>query len=112
MGLNTRALCASLCTVPKLSERSVPRTVFHLKAVAYVSFFCLQDYPSLAQIARAIEANNINLVFAVTTDQLSIYEQLSANIKGSIAGRVAEDSSNVVELVKDQYMVRQANKNS
>ena len=67
--------------------------------------FLIQDYPSLSQINRAVKENKINLIFAVTEDQFPTYDRLSKYIEGSIAGKLANDSSNVVELVKDQYNV-------
>ena len=66
----------------------------------------LQDYPSLSQINRAVKDNKINMIFAVTEDQFPTYDRLSAYVEGSVAGKLANDSSNVVELVKDQYNVR------
>ncbi|OQV13505.1 Integrin beta-PS [Hypsibius exemplaris] len=62
-----------------------------------------QDYPSLSQINRAVKENKINLIFAVTEDQFPTYDRVSNYIEGSIAGKLANDSSNIVELVKDQY---------
>ncbi|GAV06686.1 hypothetical protein RvY_16633 [Ramazzottius varieornatus] len=62
-----------------------------------------QDYPSLSQINRAVKENKINMIFAVTEDQFPTYSRLSGYVEGSVAGKLANDSSNVVELVKDQY---------
>lgn len=52
-----------------------------------------------------MKQNAINIIFAVTGDQYDVYEKLSRHIEGSYAGILSNDSSNVVELVKDQYNV-------
>ncbi|XP_076361128.1 integrin beta-PS-like [Tachypleus tridentatus] len=62
-----------------------------------------QDYPSLSQINAEVKKHKVNVIFAVTSDQLSIYKRLSGHLEGSTAGKLEKDSSNVVELVKDQY---------
>ncbi|KAK2720272.1 hypothetical protein QYM36_004226 [Artemia franciscana] len=63
----------------------------------------IQDYPSVSQINQKVKENSINLIFAVTADQLPVYEQLSNQVEGAFAGKLDQDSSNVVELVKEQY---------
>lgn len=45
------------------------------------------------------------MIFAVTAEQISVYEQLSKHIEGSSSGILSEDSGNVVDLVKEQYNV-------
>lgn len=62
-----------------------------------------QDYPSLSQINMEVKKHKVNIIFAVTSDQLPVYKQLSDHLEGSTAGKLENDSSNVVELVKDQY---------
>ena len=63
----------------------------------------LLDYPSVSQINKVVKENSVNLIFAVTDDELHIYEQLSAAVEGSSVGRLSNDSSNVVQLVVAQY---------
>jgi len=41
----------------------------------------------------------------VTRDQIRIYRELSKLIEGSTVGELANDSSNIVELVKENYDV-------
>lgn len=43
------------------------------------------------------------MIFAVTKPTISIYEQLSKNIEGASVGALEADSSNIVELIKEQY---------
>ena len=63
----------------------------------------LLDYPSVSQINKVVKENSVNLIFAVTESELHIYEQLSAAVEGSSVGQLSNDSSNVVQLVVDQY---------
>ena len=62
-----------------------------------------QDYPSISQIASKVMKNNVNLLFAVTDDQFQSYSQLKNFIPGSETGQLAADSSNIVDLVKENY---------
>lgn len=57
------------------------------------------------QINLKVKKNAINMIFAVTNEQSKVYEQLSKHIEGSTSGILSEDSSNVVELVQEQYDV-------
>lgn len=64
-----------------------------------------QDYPSISQINLKVKQNAINVIFAVTAEELSVYEQLSRLVEGSSAAKLSNDSSNIVSLVRDQYNV-------
>lgn len=46
------------------------------------------------------------MIFAVTAEQIHVYERLKQHIEGASAGTLSENSENVVDLVKDQYSVR------
>lgn len=46
------------------------------------------------------------MIFAVTAEQIHVYERLKQHIEGSSASTLSDDSENVVDLVKDQYSVR------
>ena len=52
-----------------------------------------------------MKKNSINLIFAVTAEQTQLYERLSELIEGSSCGTLSNDSSNVVELITEQYKV-------
>lgn len=45
------------------------------------------------------------MIFAVTAEQISVYEQLSKHIEGSSTGVLSNDSDNIVDLVREQYNV-------
>lgn len=64
------------------------------------------DYPSISQINLKVKQNSINVIFAVTAQQSAVYEKLSKHVEGSYSAILSEDSSNVVDLVKEQYKVR------
>ena len=52
-----------------------------------------------------MKENRINVIFAVTEEQRDTYDELSSHIEASSAGTLSNDSSNVVQLVKEQYEV-------
>ena len=56
-------------------------------------------------MAHKVAAMKVNVIFAVTENQINVYRNLSAFIEGSTVGMLANDSSNIVELVKDNYDV-------
>ncbi|KAK7082573.1 Integrin beta-1 [Halocaridina rubra] len=60
------------------------------------------DYPSIAQINKVSKEQNINIIFAVSAFE-NLYRELSKLIETSSYGLMNADSSNVVELVVDQY---------
>lgn len=64
-----------------------------------------QDYPSISQVNLKVKQNAINVIFAVTSSQSKVYEKLSKHVEGSSSAILSEDSSNVVELVRDEYSV-------
>jgi len=62
-----------------------------------------QDYPSISQLANKIAEKKINVIFAVTQSQKDVYEQLARFIEGSRVGTLAEDSGNIVQLIRKNY---------
>lgn len=65
----------------------------------------MQDYPSISQINLKVKENSVNLIFAVTKDQENVYKKLSTLVEGSSSAVLSGDSSNIVEIVRDQYNV-------
>lgn len=63
----------------------------------------IQDYPSISQINHHVKKNSINVIFAVTYQQIDVYRKLSQHIEGSSSAVLSNDSSNVVELVLEEY---------
>lgn len=63
----------------------------------------IQDYPSISQINLKVKENAINIIFAVTQSQIDVYRKLADNIEGSSSAVLSADSSNVVDLVREEY---------
>lgn len=62
-----------------------------------------QDYPSISQIHQIAKEHKVNIIFATTSHLHPIYKKLTPLIEGSSAGKLDNDSSNIVELVQEQY---------
>ncbi|XP_067404901.1 integrin beta-2 [Emydura macquarii macquarii] len=61
------------------------------------------DYPSVGQLVQKLAENNIQPIFAVTSKMVAIYQKLSEMIPKSAVGVLHEDSSNVIQLIKEAY---------
>ena len=75
----------------------------HLDEKGVYTHSTVQDYPSVSQINHKVKEHAINLIFAVTEEQIDVYKLLAASVEGSSSGTLSQDSSNVVQLVKAQY---------
>ncbi|XP_069790315.1 integrin beta-2 isoform X2 [Narcine bancroftii] len=75
----------------------------HLNKEGFYENNTKYDYPSVAELAAKLAENNIQPIFAVTSQIKPIYEELSKMIPKSAVGELKEDSSNVVQLIKDAY---------
>uniref|UniRef100_A0A1I8PZ80 Integrin beta n=1 Tax=Stomoxys calcitrans TaxID=35570 RepID=A0A1I8PZ80_STOCA len=75
----------------------------HLNAAGLYTHSVIQDYPSISQINHKVKQNSINIIFAVTANQHSVYQKLSSHIEGSSSAVLSNDSSNVVDLVREEY---------
>lgn len=71
----------------------------------YYNYSTERDYPSVGQISRIAQDNSINIIFAVTSNVKGPYANFVPLIKGSSMGVLSGDSSNIVNLVEDQYKV-------
>lgn len=63
------------------------------------------DYPSIGQVIHTVKENAINVIFAVTANVLNTYKLLSEHVEGSSHANLTEKSSNVVNLIREQYQV-------
>jgi protocadherin alpha len=77
----------------------------HLDGDGEYTHSTLQDYPSISQVNLKVRQNAINVIFAVTAEQISVYDRLKDNVEGASSGMLSNDSSNVVDLVREQYDV-------
>ena len=78
----------------------------HLDSNGLYSESLNQDYPSVSQLSDKIKEKSINVIFAVTASRSNLYTKLKGFIEGSEVGELAGDSSNIVDLVKNNYEVR------
>lgn len=68
-------------------------------------------FPTISQINQKVLENQIHVIFAATAQHSHVYMQLSNLIEGSSSGILLDDSSNVVELIKEGYSVRRLTHN-
>ncbi|XP_070345096.1 integrin beta-2-like isoform X4 [Equus asinus] len=61
------------------------------------------DHPSVRQLAHKLAENHIQLIFAATERMVKTYEKLTEIIPKSEVGKLSDDSSNVVQLIKAAY---------
>ncbi|KAJ7992311.1 hypothetical protein DPEC_G00277210 [Dallia pectoralis] len=61
------------------------------------------DYPSLGQIADKLSENNVNLILAVTSAFVPLYQNYSRLIPLSTVGTLSQNSDNVIQLILDAY---------
>ncbi|GLD49064.1 integrin beta-3-like protein [Lates japonicus] len=61
------------------------------------------DYPSLALMTEKMSENNINLIFAVTSYVVPLYQEYSRLIPGTVVGTLSDDSGNVIQLIEEAY---------
>ncbi|XP_022083289.1 integrin beta-1-like [Acanthaster planci] len=73
-----------------------PVTGYNTKANEY-------DYPSIGHLNFRMREQNVIPIFAVTSTNVHLYQNLAHFIEGSTVGTLAVDSSNVVDLIKDNY---------
>jgi integrin beta 1 len=75
----------------------------HLNETGYYTYSTVQDYPSIGHINYIAKENSVNIIWAVTEDKYTLYQGLSQVVSGSSAGVLSADSSNIVDLVRQQY---------
>uniref|UniRef100_A0A672JH55 Integrin beta n=1 Tax=Salarias fasciatus TaxID=181472 RepID=A0A672JH55_SALFA len=77
----------------------------HLNSENMYSMSTTMDYPSLALITEKMSENNINLIFAVTSPVVPLYQNYSELIPGTTVGTLSNDSGNVIQLILKAYAV-------
>uniref|UniRef100_A0A3B3WGC7 Integrin beta n=1 Tax=Poecilia mexicana TaxID=48701 RepID=A0A3B3WGC7_9TELE len=75
----------------------------HLDDDNYFNKSTVLDYPSLGLITDKLSENNINLIFAVTSNVVPLYQEYSQLIPGTTVGTLSVDSGNVIQLIIDAY---------
>lgn len=59
----------------------------------------------MAQINSKARKHSVTIIFAVTADVIEDYERLSSVIEGSKSAALAKNSSNIADLVEEEYKV-------
>lgn len=77
----------------------------HLNENGEYTHSSVLDYPSISQLNLKVKENSINVIFAVTAQQIDVYQKLSRHIQGSSSATLSEDSSNIVGLIEEEYNV-------
>uniref|UniRef100_A0A5H1ZRV1 Integrin beta n=1 Tax=Rattus norvegicus TaxID=10116 RepID=A0A5H1ZRV1_RAT len=75
----------------------------HIGPDNHYSASTTMDYPSLGLMTEKLSQKNINLIFAVTENVVSLYQNYSELIPGTTVGVLSDDSSNVLQLIVDAY---------
>jgi len=58
------------------------------------------------QIGKAVDENNVGVIFAVGEKVMSLYQELEKHIPGSRTAELRADSSNIIEIITEEYNVR------
>ncbi|XP_041077441.1 integrin beta-4-like isoform X2 [Polyodon spathula] len=75
----------------------------HLSQHGTYTHDTVQDYPSVPTLVRLLQNNNIIPIFAVTNHSYSYYEKLSQYFPVSDVGKLSEDSSNIIDLLRRAF---------
>lgn len=75
----------------------------HLNASGFYTYSKVQDYPSIGHINHLVKEKSISVIWAVTSEKVNLYEGLRKLVKGSLVGVLTSNSSNIVELIRQQY---------
>ncbi|KAM6459175.1 integrin beta-6 isoform 1-T2 [Liasis olivaceus] len=75
----------------------------HLDKQNEYSMSTVLEYPTLGQLIEKIVQNNILLIFAVTKEQVPLYQKYADLIPGATVGRLQDDSGNILQLIIDAY---------
>ncbi|XP_069510858.1 integrin beta-4 isoform X2 [Ambystoma mexicanum] len=75
----------------------------HLDDLDSYTYDTKQDYPSVPTLVRLLGKKSIIPIFAVTNHSYNYYEKLYTYFPVSEIGELKEDSSNIVDLLKDAF---------
>ncbi|XP_074685055.1 integrin beta-6 isoform X1 [Strix aluco] len=75
----------------------------HLDHNNEYSMSTVLEYPTIGQLVDKLVQNNVLLIFAVTNEQVHIYENYAKLIPGATVGRLQKDSGNILQLIIAAY---------
>ena len=64
------------------------------------------DFPSAAALAEALNQNSIIPIFAVDNNIRVVYDQLSEVIRSAFVTTRTANSTNLLQIVESEYIVR------
>ncbi|KAI4544159.1 hypothetical protein MG293_004425 [Ovis ammon polii] len=62
-----------------------------------------KEYPTIGQLIDKLVQNNVLLIFAVTQEQVHLYENYAKLIPGATVGVLQKDSGNILQLIISAY---------
>ncbi|XP_062055910.1 integrin beta-6 isoform X2 [Lepus europaeus] len=75
----------------------------HLDSKNEYSMSTVLEYPTIGQLIDKLVQNNVLLIFAVTQEQVHLYENYAKLIPGATVGLLQQDSGNVLQLIISAY---------
>ncbi|XP_004835941.1 integrin beta-6 isoform X1 [Heterocephalus glaber] len=75
----------------------------HLDNKNEYSMSTVMEYPTIGQLIDKLVQNNVLLIFAVTQEQVPLYENYAKLIPGTTVGLLHKDSGNILQLIISAY---------
>lgn len=75
----------------------------HLDNRNEYSMSTVLEYPTIGQLIDKLVQNNVLLIFAVTQEQVHLYENYAKLIPGATVGLLQKDSGNILQLIISAY---------
>uniref|UniRef100_A0A8D1LBM6 Integrin beta n=1 Tax=Sus scrofa TaxID=9823 RepID=A0A8D1LBM6_PIG len=75
----------------------------HLDSKNEYSMSTVLEYPTIGQLIDKLVQNNVLLIFAVTQEQVHLYENYAKLIPGATVGVLQKDSGNILQLIISAY---------
>ncbi|XP_004608161.2 integrin beta-6 [Sorex araneus] len=75
----------------------------HLDNKNEYSMSTVLEYPTIGQLIDKLVQNNVLLIFAVTQEQVHLYENYAKLIPGATVGLLQKDSGNILQLIISAY---------
>ncbi|XP_038607204.1 integrin beta-6 [Tachyglossus aculeatus] len=75
----------------------------HLDSKNEYSMSTVLEYPTIGQLIDKLVQNNVLLIFAVTQEQVHLYQNYAKLIPGATVGQLRQDSGNILQLIIAAY---------
>ncbi|NXU60552.1 ITB6 protein, partial [Horornis vulcanius] len=90
---------AAVCKVIETSRYNIIPYIISSSIICWY----FKEYPTIGQLIDKLVQNNVLLIFAVTNEQIHIYENYAKLIPGATVGRLQKDSGNILQLIIAAY---------